>query len=375
MALKKASLRFAGRATRAARRRLIEGRLRAGRALRPGPWWVQIGIDERCNYRCAMCSVHSHLLPPKAGKNILPRDVFERLIAELRRLGTRRIEVCGSGEPMLHPEALHMLRLVKDAGMEAVLITNGSRLTPEVCREFANMSLDAVNVSVNSGTDETHHTITQAPMGERARMMDALRQLVQYREERGAASPAVSVSIVIQKANYREIVGLAREVVELDLDNIEFVSLGINEASRAMALDAEEAEEARRQVIEADAMMRAAGKTTSAESYLARPKEAYFTKEIFSQIPCHIGQFFCRINVNGDVNPCCASCRVIGNVRQQSYREIWSSPEYRAFRKEALDLPNRGRPVTDCFCYSCNHAALVVDYHRKLTEGRFSELF
>lgn len=335
---------------------------------------MQVGIDERCNYRCAMCWAHSHLLPPQPRKTVLPWADFDRLLRDLHQLGTRRIEVCGSGEPMLHPEAMPMLRLVKELGMESVLITNGSRLTESVCEELVEMGLDFLRVSINAGSDETHHALTRAPMGERSRIMEMLGYVVRLREQRNTTVPFVGVTIVVQKANYRELGRLAEEATELRLDNLEFVSLGINPASAGLALSPEEGEEARRQVAEADAIMRGAGKTTNAASFFDRPRETYWTKKIFAKIPCYIGQFFCRVNANGGVNPCCGCSRVMGNVIEQRFREIWRSPAYRSFRREALELPKRSEPVAECRCYSCGHYPFIMEYHEKLAAGRFGEL-
>jgi MoaA/NifB/PqqE/SkfB family radical SAM enzyme len=321
-----------------------------------------------------MCWAHSHLLPAQPHKTILPRDSFERLLRELNDLGTHRIEICGSGEPMLHPDALPMLRLVKDLGMECILITNGSRLTPEVCEELVDMGLDVLRVSINAATDEAHHAITQAPVGERTRIMSLLGRIVELREQRGSRAPFVGVTIVVQRENFGELPMLAEESARLGLDSIEFISLGINEASQSLALSFDELEEARRQVAQADAIMRAAGKTTNADSFLARPRDAYWTKKIFTQIPCHIGQFFCRVNANGDVNPCCGCSRVVGNITQQTFRELWTSQTYRAFRREAVDLPNRDEPAPQCRCYSCGHYAFLIEYHLALSARRFPEL-
>lgn len=375
MALKEAGQHLARRARGAVRRRLAERRLRAGAALRPGPRWVQVGIDDRCNYRCAMCRTHSYLATGPEPKHVLPRDVFDRVMRELRALGTQSVDVCGFGEPLLRPDALDMLRLIKGLGMECQLITNGSLLAPQVSEQLVDMGLDRLRISINSGRDETHHAITQAPLGERTRIMQEVRRILEYRQQRGLATPVVALTIAVQKENYRELGLLAREAAEMGLDNLEFLPLGINEASRDLALTPDEQAEVRRQVEEADVLLRSLGKTTTAADFLSRPPETYWTKELFDRIPCYVGQFFCRINANGDVNPCCPSVRVLGNVLERSFQEIWSSPAYRAFRREALALPERRSPVAECYCYNCYHHPFITEYYANLTAGRLQALF
>jgi MoaA/NifB/PqqE/SkfB family radical SAM enzyme len=185
----------------------------------------------------------------------------------------------------------------------------------------------------------------------------------------------VGATIAIQKMNYDELTTLAREASARRVDELEFLPLGINEVSAELALTEEEQAVMRRQVEEADAIMRAAGKTSTARDFLSRPAEDGWTKDIFAEIPCHIGQFFCRINATGVVNPCCPSVRELGSVMDRSFAELWSSPEYRAFRREAMSLPERGGdPVRECFCHNCYHFPYLIQYHQNLTAGHLDGL-
>ena len=374
MGLGHAGLSAASRLKRGTRRRLINRRLRAGGALRPGPSWVQVGIDERCNYRCGMCWAHSHLLPNQDSRRVLPRKTFEHLVDQLRELGTRRLDIAGTGEPLIHPDALDMLRHVKAAGMKCVLITNGSLLTPGVCDSFIEMGLDSLNVSLNSATDETHHRITAAPLGQRSQIVGMLRYLVENRDRRGVTKPCISVSFIVQRDNWGEITGIAQEAVDLGFDNVEFAELGINEASQDLALSRWEAEEVRRQIDDAQHVLDEAGLMTNARHYLSSTRGAGGSKTIVTQTPCYVGQFFCRILADGRVYPCGVSRRVVGDVTRERVADIWSSLAYRTFRREACSLPKLGHQLSGCGCYTCGHAQTILYYHEKLSAGQFPEI-
>ena len=174
------------RMRRAWRRWRAARRLRVGEPLQ-GPEWVHLGIADGCNYRCTWCRLHSPLLPPQGRHDLLPRPLFEELVEDLQVLGTRLAEFGGVGEPLLHPEALPMVRRVKEAGMQALLITNGARLTPEVCEELVAVGVDRINVSINAATDETHERVHRAPRGDRARIVVMLEypQRLRLSIERG----------------------------------------------------------------------------------------------------------------------------------------------------------------------------------------------
>jgi MoaA/NifB/PqqE/SkfB family radical SAM enzyme len=349
-------------------------RLRAGVALRPGPSWVQIGITEHCNYRCGMCWAHSHLLPKQNRKHVLRRECFEHLIDQFSKMGTRRLDIGGTGEPLLHPDALEMLQYVKAAGIHCVLITNGSRLTPEMCDAFVDIGLDSVSVSLHAAADETHHRVTAGPVGDRSHIVRMLRYVVESRERRGATKPCASVSFVVQRDNWSEITDIAEEASQLRFNNVEFTALGINEASRELALSREEEREVRRRMDLAQEILDGAGLMTNARHYLSCTRGAEWSSGVFGQTPCYVGHFFCRVLADGSVDPCGASRRVVGNVTRDSFGDIWSSLAYRTFRREAFGLPELGRQLEGCACYTCGHAPRARDYHEKLNSGLFPQI-
>ncbi len=62
------------------------------------------------------------------------------------------------------------------------------------------------------------------------------------------------------------------------------------------------------------------------------------------------------INYKGEVNPCCMSQRVMGNVNQSSFEEIWDGEPYRKFREELLSET----PPPEC--RSCGKAGWYTPY-------------
>lgn len=374
MGLVAVGFRVAGQLKRGARRRLMGRRLRAGIALRPGPSWVQIGITERCNYRCGMCWAHSYLLPKQDRNHVLPRECFERLIDQFSEMGTQRLDIGGTGEPLLHPDALEMLQCVKAAGIHCVLITNGSGLTPETCDALVEIGLDSLNVSLHAATDETHHRVTAGPAGDRSHIAGMLSYLVENRERRGATKPCLSVSFVVQRDNWSEITDIADEAIQLGLNNVEFTALGINEGSRELALSREDESEVRRRMDVAQDMLDTGGLTTNARHHLRYARGAEWSRGVFGQTPCYVGHFFCRVLADGGVDPCGVSRRVVGDATQEHFRDIWFSPAYSAFRREAFRLPELGHELEGCACYTCGHAPRARGYHEKLNSGLFPQI-
>src|SRR6266545_2534298 len=128
-----------------------------------GPLYIQISISDPCNHRCVMCAYH----PPtdesvRLGQfggdlpGLMPPEDFTRLVAELRALGTRQIDLVGRGEPLLHPHAAEMVAYAKDSGFTVTMTTNGSRLDATTACKLLDARLDRIRVSLNAGIASTY---------------------------------------------------------------------------------------------------------------------------------------------------------------------------------------------------------------------------
>jgi Fe-coproporphyrin III synthase len=108
----------------------------------------------RCNCRCAMCDIWKE----KNGVALSRHDV-ERLLPDLRRLGTRRVVLSG-GEPLMHPDLFGLAALLKGAGIGLTLLSSGlllERFATKIAATF-----DDVVVSLD-GPPGVHDAIRGVP--------------------------------------------------------------------------------------------------------------------------------------------------------------------------------------------------------------------
>jgi MoaA/NifB/PqqE/SkfB family radical SAM enzyme len=296
-------------------------------------------------------------------------------VEDLRLFGTSLVELAGTGEPLLHPDAISMIRTIKQAGLRALLITNGALLTRELCHELVGSGLDSINVSLNAATDATHARLHGAPPGDRTRILEMAQHLRRARDNANRSGPFISVSIVVEKENYQEIPFLTEQAVQLGADLLYFAPLGVNPASLHLLMTREQDEQARTLVRAADAFARAAGTQTNAADFLDRPLQTYWTRELLSRTPCHIGQIYSRVHGTGEVYPCAASLRrCLGDLNTTRFRGIWHSEEYRRFRREAMALPRSQSKVRGCQCWSCGQHFLIKQYNEWAQSGQLGQM-
>jgi MoaA/NifB/PqqE/SkfB family radical SAM enzyme len=147
----------------------------------------------------------------------------ERLLVDLRALGTRRIVLSG-GEPLMHPDLFGLCAPLRGAGIGLTLLSSGLLLEPFAARIAA--TFDDVVVSLD-GPAQVHDRIRGVP-GAFARLS---RGVAALRE--AAPSPFVSGRCTVQRANLghlRETVAAARSI---GLSRISFLAADTTSAAFA----------------------------------------------------------------------------------------------------------------------------------------------
>jgi MoaA/NifB/PqqE/SkfB family radical SAM enzyme len=126
-----------------------------------GPGQVVFAINNACNAGCAFCNFALDRLP-RAHWAFAPLDDTRRAIDVLHGLFIRYLIVTG-GEPLLHPDVDAIIAHAHACGMNVLLVTNGSRLTPARCRELATAGVSSVVISVDAAEVTAHEVNRRLP--------------------------------------------------------------------------------------------------------------------------------------------------------------------------------------------------------------------
>jgi MoaA/NifB/PqqE/SkfB family radical SAM enzyme len=350
-------------------------RFRSSRPRR-GPALVQIGITDRCHYRCLMCTAHSPLVaarfPPESERPQMERGIFDGLLRDLIHLGgTQQIDFVGIGEPLLHPECLEMVAAARSAGFRVGLATNGSLLDSERVQRLAALGVTKLHVSINSGSEEAYRAVhPNAPPGARRRIVEALLEMNAYCERESIPRPRLALACVIFKLTYRDLPGLVASAAEVKATDVHFMPMGTTPETQHLALDAEEWREAREIMREADRQARQLGMTTNAPDLLALETPGT-CREVHTRIPCYMGHEFCLVFADGQVRFCCGCDLTIDNLHNRGFRDIWRGEAYARIRRQALGLPRTKRAPAGCACFgACPHWRQNVATHERILPRR-----
>ena len=111
------------------------------------PISVELTLTNKCNLQCIYCS-DMELRERQGNEAFLDYDTLSRLFEDLSKGGTKGVVFEGGGEPTLHPDFSKLVKNAKENGLAVGLITNGTvRLDESDLESFEwiRVSLDASN--------------------------------------------------------------------------------------------------------------------------------------------------------------------------------------------------------------------------------------
>jgi len=353
-------------------RRLLDG---------PRPPWgfkrINIGISDRCNHRCIMCSEHSPYCADGGRRmaadilderdfGLMDAPTYRHLIRDLVALGTHEIELCGLGEPLLHPRLFDFLGQAKEAGLWVRLVTNAGLLDEEKARRLVTLGLDELHISLNAATPESYAKVHGVAPSVFDRVLAVIGAVAAAKRERKSASPAIETSLVVQADSYRDPLRWVQTVAEAGADIVTFSALGAAPPNAPVQLSPEQFEEAKRNVAAAVEWAGTRGLEVRGTFGALAEAGTSFSASVYTYMPCYIGHIFALVTASGRIHPCCACERVVGDLKEGGFAQAWQGEAYRGFRHECLDLPQHPPAVAGCSCMSCPYGPWNVEFHERL---------
>jgi radical S-adenosyl methionine domain-containing protein 2 len=161
---------------------------------------VNFHLWEPCNMRCKFCfatfqDVKKTILP----KGHLPMEQAIEVVKELAQFGFEKITFAG-GEPTLCPWLDELILTAKSSGMTTMIVTNGSRLTPEFLDRNQHI-LDWIALSIDSTQASTNLKLGRAVSGKNEIGFEDYKRIIQQIKELGYG---LKINTVVNRHNLDE---------------------------------------------------------------------------------------------------------------------------------------------------------------------------
>jgi radical SAM protein with 4Fe4S-binding SPASM domain len=302
---------------------------------------LYLEVTNRCNLRCKACILYR-------GSWESPRDLtFDELVRITDQLpALERIALHGIGEPLLNDTLPAMIRYLKNRNVFVLFNTNGILLDASRQDELMDAGLDELRISLDAASAQGYKAMRDS--GRFDQIVDNLRSFVQRMRRQQALRPILSLWYLGTRENIDALPAFVRLAADIGVSQVYLQRLvyfrdddgyGLATAEKTLVVSdgkirqwLEQAQDLAKQL---GIQFNASGLTSPLESVQTKAKNPHPWKG------CVRPTTLMYITANGNVLPCCISpfstadyaAIILGNVFENSLRDIWLGSKYRSFRK------------------------------------------
>lgn len=175
---------------------------------------IYIEPTSNCNLKCKTCIRNTWTHDFKD----MDFNMFKKIINDLRQFQSlETIMISGFGEPLIHKNIIDMIKMIKELNLNVELITNGTLLNEEMCKELINSKLDKLWVSIDGVSEKSYENIRVG--AKQAKVLKNLINLKRLRKESNSKM-MLGISFVAVEDNIEEIpelLTLARKIAAKDI--------------------------------------------------------------------------------------------------------------------------------------------------------------
>jgi MoaA/NifB/PqqE/SkfB family radical SAM enzyme len=387
---------------------VIAGILHSSKAF-AGPEVLHIDLTNGCNFNCIACWCRSPLLGDKAmpeweRKLSLPLNLVKGVFDDLSCMGgLRQLKIVGGGEPFMHPDILEIIEYAKskDKNIQIDINTNFSLVDEKTALKLLELGVDSLTVSLWAGTPEVYAAAHPNQTGETFnKIKTVLKFISKMKHIRNSLIPRVTFHNVIFNLNYKDIDEMIKFALRVRADDIQFVPVDtIKDGTESLLLGEPERKNLLEYLYEIKKNYNSTtfqyqasdgGSITLSDfdGFIRRVEKlntltGVYDREIVEEYPCYTGWLFARIMATGDIAPCCKGHRMkMGNIHENSFKDIWYSDTYNKFRYNGLHLDksnpyflkigNSADPGTGC--YNCDNLWQNIPMHKRITRLKSNPL-
>lgn len=298
------------------------------------PLYVKIKVFYGCNLKCEMCNHWRDTREPPVSV-----QRFMEVLTELGELGTKKVHFSG-GEPMLRPQMPELIRHAASQGMRVTMTTNGTLIDKIKARELVEAGLRGVNISIDSPVRKMHEKI-RGVQGAFKATTRAVRSFQRYKHK---GKLTIRINTVVSRTNYTTLESLPDLAHELGADGINLIPVDdhcgeiLSMRKKDIALfNSEIAPRLAERALALGLMVsdEEAFPFGQSESEVRLGRAGRYALGFYDKHPCYAPWTHSLIDFNGFVYVCCMTRErtpPLGDIRSQSFKEIWESAAYRGMR-------------------------------------------
>jgi radical SAM protein with 4Fe4S-binding SPASM domain len=310
------------------------------------PFLVVWDFTHKCNLRCKHCYSNSG----EAGEEELTTEQALSVVDQLADAHVTALAFSG-GEPLTRRDFFQVARHAADRGLYVSLASNGTLLTKENVQKLKDAKVNYVDISIDGATAKTHDEF-RGVAGAFEKAITGLKNCVD-------ADICTCIATTVGKNNLSELPGIIDLAEQFEVERFtyfNFIPAGRGKDFADQDLSPQEREDVMKyllnrmssgckttilatapQLARVAAQCQGSSGTGEVTLALAHMQTVKVTKKA---VPlgefiggCGAGRLYCSISPQGEVRPCVFLPVGVGNLKTQTFRDIWlNAPLFNAFR-------------------------------------------
>lgn len=300
------------------------------------PIYVDISPSGMCNHRCLFCCMdymgYKHIF--------LDKNIYEKRIIEMNKLGVKSVLFAGQGEPLLNKDINEMINSTKHAGIDIALTTNGVFLDRIINKSFSSLSW--IKISCAAGSKETLAKVHRANINDFDKIFDNLEYAIKVKKENNYKT-IIGMQFILLPENVHEVEILAEKVKNIGLNYLIIKPY----AKSTFALKNIYKDVNYSKYLYLSETLK---KFNDENFYVAFRMESMnnWDEKYRGYDKCYSLPFATNIDASGGVYGCCAYLGqknlYYGNIYKNTFEEIWNSKE----REDALKWSQTKLNISEC---------------------------
>lgn len=313
-------------------------------ALRAGcvtpPIYVRIKPTNACCHNCHFCIYKNQrcgMHGTMDDADSLSYDEVDRLLDDLKNMGTKVVTFSGGGEPLLHRDIVKIFNKTKANGLGLSLLTNGQLLSGGRAESLCDA--DWVRVSIDYCDAEAMHRSRGVPRS----MFKSIEENLRLFSKNKSSECDLYVNFIITNTNQCDIVSSAKWLKGLGVENVRYSPVWTT--NNDMYHNENMMQSVIAQIKTAKSLLED-GEFQISSSYRRHNLIRVCEK-------CYIMQIVPAIGADGYIYPCHNKSydrdARIGSIKKRPFKDIWNSLETKRFFEKF-------NPVERCLQQCSNEA-------------------
>lgn len=285
------------------------------------PLVLSYNVTRECNMKCSHCYINA---TDKKLKDELITQEAKALIDQIHQVSSPLLILSG-GEPLLRPDIFELIEYGSKKGLKMGLGSNGYLIDDSVAKKLKDAGIATVSISLDSNIPAQHDEF-RGVTGAWEKAVNACKVL----RKNGVL---VQVNTTLTHDNYNQIDDIMTLAESIGVENFHlFFLVPTGRGVKLTDISPQKYEEMITKTFAKVHKHRLNVRPSCAPQFMRIAQGMGVDMRQWIR-GCIAGLHYCRIYANGEVTPCPYLPIKLGNIKEKSFKEIWTNAEiFKALR-------------------------------------------